>query len=404
MAKSWGNPEVTAQITAEGARYAGVLFGSVRGTVDMNDGAFFFHPLRVYDGSATVSLGHRALPPGPRAAPVRPDGDGEGVPDRASAGLSRPRVSDLRTPLRELPGLRNPARCGVGRRPHDPRGRGRLGAADPARDRARDALARPLRARRGAGRARRRHAGRTRRDRAPRQDLRSSRRRRRGPDRGPRVRPECGRRAVGQALVRAHGLGLLRPAGPDRLGRARRGPVPRARHPGEPGAPPRGEADEGRALRNALRPGPLDADGDGGALRVAGPHRCRARRPGLSLVRALHPFRAARRRRGRDGGPRPVRLARPGRPGLGRGHGDAGAAGHARAPGPADDRGPGPVRIADRRITLEGLRAIGGDRLHGARDARRSRPRPERSRAASPGRPTGPSSIWCGRPSACRVG
>ena len=56
MAKSWGNPDVTAQITAEGARYADVLFGSVRGTVDMNDGAFFFHPLRVYDGSATVSL------------------------------------------------------------------------------------------------------------------------------------------------------------------------------------------------------------------------------------------------------------------------------------------------------------------------------------------------------------
>ena len=56
ISKSWGNPDVTAQIAAENTRYAGVLFGSVRGAADMNDGAFIFHPLRVYDGSATVSL------------------------------------------------------------------------------------------------------------------------------------------------------------------------------------------------------------------------------------------------------------------------------------------------------------------------------------------------------------
>ena len=40
----------------ENARYAGVLFGSVRGAADMHDGAFVFHPLRVYDGDASLSL------------------------------------------------------------------------------------------------------------------------------------------------------------------------------------------------------------------------------------------------------------------------------------------------------------------------------------------------------------
>ena len=56
IAKSWSNPEVSAQVSAESARYANVLFGSVRGSVDMHDGAFLFHPLRVYEGDATVSL------------------------------------------------------------------------------------------------------------------------------------------------------------------------------------------------------------------------------------------------------------------------------------------------------------------------------------------------------------
>ena len=56
IASSWGNPDVTAQISAESARYADVFFGSVRGSLDMSDGAFLFHPLRVYDGEATVSL------------------------------------------------------------------------------------------------------------------------------------------------------------------------------------------------------------------------------------------------------------------------------------------------------------------------------------------------------------
>ncbi len=56
IAKSWGDPDVSARFSAENARYAGVLFGSVRGTTDMHDGAFVFHPLRVYDGSASLSL------------------------------------------------------------------------------------------------------------------------------------------------------------------------------------------------------------------------------------------------------------------------------------------------------------------------------------------------------------
>jgi translocation and assembly module TamB len=56
IAKSWGNPEVSAQIAAENASYDGVLFGSVRGTAGMHDGAFLFQPLRVYEGSATISL------------------------------------------------------------------------------------------------------------------------------------------------------------------------------------------------------------------------------------------------------------------------------------------------------------------------------------------------------------
>jgi translocation and assembly module TamB len=56
IGRSWGDPEATAQIAAENARYAGVLFGSVRGTADMHQGAFVFHPLRVYDGDAGLSL------------------------------------------------------------------------------------------------------------------------------------------------------------------------------------------------------------------------------------------------------------------------------------------------------------------------------------------------------------
>lgn len=58
--RSWSDPQVTARISAEEARYAGVLFGSTRGTVDMSEGAFLFRPLRVYEGAATLSLEGRA--------------------------------------------------------------------------------------------------------------------------------------------------------------------------------------------------------------------------------------------------------------------------------------------------------------------------------------------------------
>ncbi|HTO88234.1 MAG TPA: translocation/assembly module TamB domain-containing protein [Thermoanaerobaculia bacterium] len=56
LERSWSNPTATAQITAEDAAYAGVVFGSARGTVDMADGAFLFRPLRVYEGDASLSL------------------------------------------------------------------------------------------------------------------------------------------------------------------------------------------------------------------------------------------------------------------------------------------------------------------------------------------------------------
>lgn len=56
LAGTWVNPDATVQVSAEQARYAGVPFGSVRGTVDMRQGAFFFRPLRIYDGDASLSL------------------------------------------------------------------------------------------------------------------------------------------------------------------------------------------------------------------------------------------------------------------------------------------------------------------------------------------------------------
>jgi len=56
LAGTWSDPDATAQITAEAARYSGVPFGGVHGAVDMRDGAFLFHPLRVYDGDASLSL------------------------------------------------------------------------------------------------------------------------------------------------------------------------------------------------------------------------------------------------------------------------------------------------------------------------------------------------------------
>ncbi len=56
LAGTWANPDATVQIAAEDSRYAGVPFGSIRGTVDMREGAFLFHPLRAYDGDASLAL------------------------------------------------------------------------------------------------------------------------------------------------------------------------------------------------------------------------------------------------------------------------------------------------------------------------------------------------------------
>jgi translocation-and-assembly-module (TAM) inner membrane subunit TamB-like protein len=53
---TWSEPDASVQVTAEEARYASVSFGSVRGTVDMRKGAFFFRPLHVYEGDASMSL------------------------------------------------------------------------------------------------------------------------------------------------------------------------------------------------------------------------------------------------------------------------------------------------------------------------------------------------------------
>jgi hypothetical protein len=56
LAGEWGNPDATVQFSAEDALWAGVRFGSVRGTADIRDGAFDFRPLRAYEGAASLSL------------------------------------------------------------------------------------------------------------------------------------------------------------------------------------------------------------------------------------------------------------------------------------------------------------------------------------------------------------
>jgi hypothetical protein len=53
---TWGDPRATARLAIEDARYAGVRFGSARGTVDLENGAFLFRPLRVYEGDGALSL------------------------------------------------------------------------------------------------------------------------------------------------------------------------------------------------------------------------------------------------------------------------------------------------------------------------------------------------------------
>jgi translocation and assembly module TamB len=56
LAGRWADPIATLQVTAEAARWGGVAFGSVRGTVGIEKGAFLFRPLRVYDADASFAL------------------------------------------------------------------------------------------------------------------------------------------------------------------------------------------------------------------------------------------------------------------------------------------------------------------------------------------------------------
>jgi len=56
LAGKWADPDATAEVAVEETRYAGVPFGNVRGTVDMREGAFWFHPLRVADGDTGLTL------------------------------------------------------------------------------------------------------------------------------------------------------------------------------------------------------------------------------------------------------------------------------------------------------------------------------------------------------------
>jgi hypothetical protein len=53
---AWGDPDATVQFSTEETLWAGVRFGSVRGTADIREGAFVFRPLRAYEGEASLSL------------------------------------------------------------------------------------------------------------------------------------------------------------------------------------------------------------------------------------------------------------------------------------------------------------------------------------------------------------
>ncbi len=70
LAGTWGDPDGALRLTAEESRFSNVRFGSVRGSVDVHEGAFFFRPLRVYDGEASLSLEgmtrYRVVPEVPR--------------------------------------------------------------------------------------------------------------------------------------------------------------------------------------------------------------------------------------------------------------------------------------------------------------------------------------------------
>ena len=88
IAKSWGDPEVTARFTAENARYGGVLFGaSAPRTCTTAPSCFIRY------GSTTAARRSRsrddALPPRSPPAHARLRPDGQGLPrSRACSGIS----------------------------------------------------------------------------------------------------------------------------------------------------------------------------------------------------------------------------------------------------------------------------------------------------------------------------
>ena len=239
IAKSWGDPDVTAKFSAENTRYGGVLFGSVRGAADMHDGAFLFHPLRAYEGSATISLEgtarYRKDPGPPDPGPGR---DGQGFSGIALPPVPGPRLPDRGPSDRELSHRRQSVRGRHGLRRRGPRRRGDLGAEGLAHHRAHGADAGALHARRRPRRPRRRDARRAPGDRVPRQDVRGARRRRR---RSARVPAGDGGRRAGDLrahLVRDRWLGTVRQAGPDGVGLAVGRDRLRPRDPLRDGAPP----------------------------------------------------------------------------------------------------------------------------------------------------------------------
>jgi uncharacterized protein involved in outer membrane biogenesis len=56
LAGKWSDPDASLEISAEDARFSGVPFGSVHGSVDIREGAFWFKPLRVAEGTAGLTL------------------------------------------------------------------------------------------------------------------------------------------------------------------------------------------------------------------------------------------------------------------------------------------------------------------------------------------------------------
>ncbi|HWC64961.1 MAG TPA: hypothetical protein VG777_02680, partial [Thermoanaerobaculia bacterium] len=53
---TWGDPAVSAKVSAENAEYGGLRLGTVYADISVADRAFDFHPLRSYDGDSRLAL------------------------------------------------------------------------------------------------------------------------------------------------------------------------------------------------------------------------------------------------------------------------------------------------------------------------------------------------------------